>query len=42
MRPTILNNPRALARRFGKAAFMFFLAKGLMWLAAPWLFFRFL
>lgn len=35
-----INDPRALVRRFGNAAFLFFLAKGLMWLATPWLFFR--
>lgn len=26
---------RALASRLGKAAFLFFLAKGLLWLALP-------
>ena len=33
-----MNGPRALLRRMGTAAFLFFLVKGLMWLAAPFLF----
>ena len=38
MKLASMNDPRALVRRMGTAAFVFFLAKGLMWLAAPFLF----
>jgi hypothetical protein len=33
----LASNP-ALSRRLGKAAFVFFLVKGLLWLAAPLVF----
>jgi hypothetical protein len=38
MNTASVNGPRTLLRRMGTAAFFFFLAKGLMWLAAPFLF----
>ena len=33
-----LFTPRTLVRRLGAAAFLFFLIKGILWLAAPLIF----
>lgn len=38
MNTIVDTQPTPLLRRLGAAAFLFFLVKGLMWLAAPFLF----
>jgi hypothetical protein len=37
-----LSESRPVMRRLGAAAFLFFLVKGLLWLAAPFVFFWFI
>jgi hypothetical protein len=38
MNTASVSGPRTFLRRMGTAAFLFFLVKGLLWLAAPFLF----
>ncbi len=42
MRPLIAFQNPVIARRLGIATFAFFLAKGLLWLAAPFVFLWFI